>query len=601
MHPEILVITDRIKTRSQTSRADYVARMKAAGDAGSGRSQVSCGDFAHAIAASATADKLHLRNKDSKNIGIVTAYNDMLSAHQPFGTYPDIIKKAVREVGATAQVAGGVSAMCDGVTQGQPGMELSLFSRDVIAMATAISLSHNVFDAVMMLGVCDKIVPRLLIGALSFGHLPCIFVPAGPMTSGLPNKEKARVRQLYAEGKADRTALLEAEEKSYHGIGTCTLYETANSNQMLMEIMGLHLPSTAFINPGNEMRTLLTAGAGQKFAELAKTEQAPLYKIIDEKTIVNGLLGLMATGGSTNLALHIVAIVRAAGILIDWTDFADVSKVPPLLVRVYPNGFADVNVFHAAGGMAFLTRQLLEGGYLHPDTMTIAGRGLVNYTQEPYMKDGSLSWPAGTEKSLNEDVLRSIENPFAKDGGLRLLSDNLGRSVIKVFAIDPQHHIVEAPAIIFHDQDEFLTAFKAGKLDKDFIAVARFQCPKANGMPELHKLSPSLASLLAKGRKVALITDGRMSGASSKTPAAIHITPAANDGGPIARLRDGDIIRLDAVKGTLNVSLSVDELNERTPATHTNNNTGFGQELFSMIRSSVGDSEDGANIFWNKQ
>ncbi len=592
-------VTNRIIERSQNSRADYLSRMAKVKGSGSGRSHISCGNFAHAIAASPAKDKLTLHNKDTKNIGIVTAYNDMLSAHQPLAAYPDIIKEAVRAVGGTAQVAGGVPAMCDGVTQGQPGMELSLFSRDIIAMATAISLSHNVFDGALMLGVCDKIVPGLLIGALSFGHLPTVFVPAGPMTSGLPNQEKARIRQLFAEGKVGRDALLEAEEKSYHGIGTCTFYGTANSNQMLMEIMGLQLPGSSFINPGNQLRDRLTGTAGTQAVELARSGTAPLCEIITEKAIVNGIVGLMATGGSTNLALHIVAIARAAGIIVNWSDFSDISKAVPLLARVYPNGYADINVFHAAGGMAFLIRELLAGGFLHPDTMTIMGEGLAAYTKESYSEDGKLVWRDGTKTSLNEEVLRPLKKPFAPDGGMRLLSGNIGRAVIKISAVAPEHHIVKAPAIIFHDQDEILSAFKAGKLNKDFIAIIRFQGPKANGMPELHKLTPTLVSLLSKGYKIGLVTDGRMSGASGKIPAAIHITPEAMNEGPIARIKDGDIIELDAHAGTLNVMVSEDEFASRPTAKHQHENTGMGRELFETMRCSVGAAEHGAGIFWN--
>ncbi len=599
MRPAITDITNRIIERSKASRANYLLRMQKAKDAGPGRSAMSCGNFAHAIAASPIKDKLTLRNKETKNIGIVTAYNDLLSAHQPFAAYPDIIKDAARTVGATAQVAGGVPAMCDGVTQGQPGMELSLFSRDVIAMATAISLSHNVFDGALMLGVCDKIVPGLLIGALSFGHLPTIFVPAGPMTSGLPNQEKARIRQLHAEGKIGRAELLEAEEKSYHGIGTCTFYGTANSNQMLMEIMGLQLPGSSFVNPGQQLRGLLTSTAGTQAVELARSNTASLAQIVTEKAIVNGIVGLMATGGSTNLALHIVAIARAAGIIVNWSDFSEISKTVPLLARVYPNGYADINVFHAAGGMAFLIRELLGGGLLHPDTMTIMGGGLESYTKESFVEESQLVWKDGAIKSLNEEVLRPIDNPFAPNGGMRLLDGNIGRAVIKVSAVAPEHRIVEAPAIVFHDQDALPAAYKAGDLNKDFIAVIRFQGPKANGMPELHKLTPTLTALQSKGYKIGLVTDGRMSGASGTIPAAIHITPEAKDAGPIARIQEGDMIKLDARAGTLNVRVDEATLAGRSVVKHDHENTGIGRELFENMRRSAGAAEQGASIFWN--
>ncbi len=597
-HATIAEVTSRIKARSAETRKDYLGRMTAAKEQGRGRGSVSCGNFAHAIAAAPIADKLLLRQESAVNIGIVTAYNDMLSAHQPLGDYPQLIKTAARDVGATAQIAGGVPAMCDGVTQGQPGMELSLFSRDVIAMATTVSLSHNIFDAAICLGVCDKIVPGLMIGALSFGQLPVIFAPAGPMASGLPNQEKARVRMLFAEGKVDRHALLEAEEKSYHSAGTCTFYGTANSNQMLMEVMGLHLPGAAFINPGTELRSLITGEAGRRAAALGRSGEAPLMNVINEKAIVNGLVGLMATGGSTNHALHMVAIARAAGILINWDDFDDISKVTPLLTRIYPNGLADINVFHAAGGMAFLMRELLNAGLLQNDVVTAAGPGLTAYTHEPFINDGKLIWREGAADSLNEEVLRPADNPFDSEGGLKVLDGNLGRAVIKISAVAPDHRVVEAPAKIFHDQNDFLAAFKNNELDMDFIAVVRFQGPRANGMPELHKLSPALASLQARGRKVALVTDGRMSGASGKTPAAIHLTPEAAAGGPIARLQDGDIICLDSLTGALTVKIDAGAFAVRKAATYANTDTGLGRELFAPMRRAVGTAERGASIFW---
>ncbi|MEO6340316.1 MAG: phosphogluconate dehydratase, partial [Caulobacteraceae bacterium] len=572
LHPTIAEVTMRIRARSRETRADYLARMDEQRRKGPGRGTLSCGNLAHGFAASPLPDKLRLRSEMAVNVGIVTAYNDMLSAHQPFATYPDEIKAAVREIGCTAQVAGGVPAMCDGVTQGQPGMELSLFSRDVIAMATAISLSHNMFDAALCLGVCDKIVPGLVMGALAFGNLPTIFVPAGPMTSGIPNKEKARIRALYAKGEIGREELLEAESASYHAAGTCTFYGTANSNQMLMEMMGLHMPGTAFVNPGTPLRDALTKAAAVRLCELARTGEGAMCDVVDERSIVNGIVGLMATGGSTNHALHLVAMARAAGVLIDWDDMSDISSVTPLLARIYPNGSADVNHFEAAGGMAFLIRELLGWELLHEDVTTVAGPSLRPYTSEPFLEDGVLVWKPATEKSLDESILRPAANPFDAEGGLRLLKGALGRSVIKVSAVASEHRVVEAPAIVFHDQDDFQAAFKRGELDKDFIAVIRFQGPKANGMPELHKLSPALGVLQDKGRKVAMVTDGRMSGASGKTPAAIHLTPEAVDGGPIAKVRDGDIIRLDGDKGELTIKVDPAEFAARIPVTHRHAN-----------------------------
>jgi len=598
LHPAIAEITARIRARSADTRADYLERMEAARKRGPGRATLSCGNLAHGFAAAPLPDKLRLRSEMAVNVGIVTAYNDMLSAHQPFAGYPDIIKAAVREIGCTAQVAGGVPAMCDGVTQGQPGMELSLFSRDVIAMATAIALSHNMFDAALCLGVCDKIVPGMFMGALAFGNYPIIFVPAGPMTSGIPNKEKARIRGLYAQGQVGRDVLLEAEAASYHDPGTCTFYGTANSNQMLMELMGLHLPGTAFVNPGTPLRDALTRAAAHRVCELARTGEGAMAQVVDEKAIVNGVVGLMATGGSTNHALHLVAMGRAAGVLIDWDDMADISAVTPLLARIYPNGSADVNHFHAAGGMAFLTRELLSVGLLHEDVTTVAGPSLAAYAQEPFLDGEALVWRPAAERSHDEDVLRPASNPFDAEGGLRLLKGPLGRSVIKVSAVAPQHRIVEAPAVIFHDQDDFQAAFKRGELDKDFVAVIRFQGPKANGMPELHKLSPAIGVLQDKGRKVAMVTDGRMSGASGKTPAAIHLTPEAMDGGPIARIRDGDIIRLDGEAGELTILVDPAEFAARAPVTFTHANTGLGRELFGSFRAHVGPAEAGASVLF---
>ncbi|HWA30690.1 MAG TPA: phosphogluconate dehydratase [Rhizomicrobium sp.] len=593
LHSAIAEVTRRIAERSAHSRAEYRARMREART--TGRSRLDCGNIAHACAAAPGSDKAKLL-AGTTNIGIVTAYNDMLSAHQPLAEYPDIIKQAAREAGATAQVAGGVPAMCDGVTQGQPGMELSLLSRDVIALATAISLSHNVFDAALCLGVCDKIVPGLLMGALAFGHLPVLFVPAGPMTSGLPNKEKARVREAFARGEASRDDLLAAESRSYHGPGTCTFYGTANSNQMLMEVMGLHLPGTAFVQPGTELRDRLTRAAAARVAALARNGQASLAEVIDERAIVNGVVGLMATGGSTNHALHLPAIARAAGIQLEWEDLDAISHVTPLLAQIYPNGAADVNHLHAAGGMGFLIRELLDAGLLHADAVTAGGDTIPEYAREPYLADGRLAWRDTPVRSLDRDVLRPVSDPFQSDGGLRLLSGNLGRAVIKTSALRPDRRVVEAPARIFHSQDEFAQAFKAGELNRDVIAVVRFQGPKANGMPELHKLTPPLAVLQDKGFRVGLVSDGRMSGASGRIPAAIHLTPEAQDGGPIARLRDGDVIRIDANAGTLGAHVPADDLMRRECATASPQGYGMGRELFAMLRAHLSGPDSGASI-----
>ncbi len=547
----------------------------------------------------------HLRRTSSRSascaLAIVTAYNDMLSAHQPLRDYPEWIKEAARSVGATAQVAGGVPAMCDGVTQGQSGMELSLFSRDVIAMATAVSLSHNMFDAALYLGVCDKIVPGLLIGALSFGHLPAVFVPAGPMPSGMTNDEKAKVRQLHAAGKIGSDALLDAESKAYHAAGTCTFYGTANSNQMLMEILGLHLPGAAFVPPGTALRYALTQEAARRAVAIARQgEYMPVGRMIDERSIVNAIVGLLATGGSTNHTLHLVAIARAAGLIVDWDDFDALSAVVPLLARVYPNGAADVNQFHRAGGMAFLIRELLAAGLLHEDVQTIIGRGLSCYTQAPALSaDGSLTWGDASVESGDADILRPASRPFSADGGLKVLQGNLGRSVIKVSAVKAQHRVVEAPARVFESQGAMLDAAKRGELDRDVVVVVRFQGPRANGMPELHKLTPTLANIQDKGFKVALVTDGRMSGASGKIPAAIHLTPEAFAGGAIAKLRDGDVIRLDAETGLLEVAIDDLELGARQLASADliANASGMGRELFGVFRNAVGAAESGASVF----
>ena len=595
-------VTTRIRARSAASRATYLARIDAAAsDAGTARTRVSCANQAHAYAAFAPNEKLVLREARLPNLAIVSAYNDMLSAHQPFERMPALIKEAARSAGAIAQFAGGVPAMCDGITQGDAGMELSLFSRDVIAMATAVALSHNVFDGALCLGVCDKIVPGLLIGALQFGHLPTIFVPAGPMTSGLANDDKARVRQLFAQGLASREELLEAEMAAYHGAGTCTFYGTANSNQMLMEVMGLHLPGTAFINPGNTLRDGLTKAAAQRLAAITRLgkEYIPIGRVVDERTIANAIVGLLATGGSTNHTIHLVAIAAAAGIHIDWNDFDELSGVVPLLTRIYPNGSADVNHFHAAGGMGFLIRELLAAGLLHPDVMTVMGEGLAHYTQEPWLDGERVAWRAATPASLDPSVLRPASEPFGADGGLKLLTGNLGRAVIKVSAVKPAHRVVEAPAIVFDHQDDVLAAFKRGELARDFVAVVRFQGPRANGMPELHKLTPTLAVLQDQGHRVALVTDGRMSGASGKVPAAIHVTPECVAGGPLGRVRTGDLIRLDAEAGVLEALVDADEWARRELATADlgANQHGVGRELFVNARANALGAEQGASTF----
>lgn len=602
IHPKILEVTDRIRARSEKSRGLYLDRLAASRDAGPRRAALACGNQAHGFAACGPADKAALKGDVVPNLGIITAYNDMLSAHQPYETYPELIRQAAREVGGVAQVAGGVPAMCDGVTQGQTGMELSLFSRDAIAMSAAIGLSHNTFDAAVFLGICDKIVPGLLIAALTFGHLPAVFIPAGPMTSGLPNDEKARIRQLFAEGKASRADLLEAESASYHGPGTCTFYGTANTNQMLMEIMGLHLPGSSFVNPNTPLREALTRAAAKRALAITAlgNEFTPIGEIIDEKAVVNGVVGLNATGGSTNHTLHLVAMAKAAGIQLTWDDFSDISDVVPLLTRVYPNGIADVNHFHAAGGMGFLIRQLLQAGLLHEDVSTVWGTGLSGYTVEPKLgEDGAVHWHEAANESLDEKVLAPVEKAFQPTGGLKLLSGNLGRAVIKVSAVKAERHVVEAPARVFHTQDALIAAFKAGELTEDFIAVIRFQGPRANGMPELHKLTPTLAVLQDRGLKVALVTDGRMSGASGKVPAAIHVTPEAAAGGAIGKVRDGDRIRVDAVNGTLEVLVDAAAFAARPLVEEdlSGNEFGLGRELFAMFRASAAPAELGAGVF----
>ena len=598
IHATLQSVTDRVTARSATSRGQYMARMKAAQTKGPSRGHLSCSGQAHAFAASGE-DQNELATGIGGNLGIVTAFNDMLSAHQPFEHFPAVMREAARSVGGTAQVAGGVPAMCDGVTQGEAGMELSLFSRDLIAMAAGIALSHNTFDAATYLGVCDKIVPGLVIGAQAFGHLPAVFVPAGPMTSGLANDDKAMVRQKFAAGEVDRDALMKAEMAAYHGPGTCTFYGTANTNQMLMEFMGLHLPGSSFVTPNTEMRAALTAEGAKRALSLSALgdNYTPVCEILDEKAYVNGIVGLMATGGSTNLLIHLVAMARAGGIILDWEDFSEISDLVPLLARVYPNGLADVNHFHAAGGLGYLIGELLRGGMLHPDTKTIAGVGLHHYTQEPFMENGELVWRDGTSVSLNAKIISALEEPFQETGGLKRLSGSLGTGVMKISAVAPEHRVIEAPARVFHGQDEVKAAFKAGEFTGDTIVVVRFQGPKANGMPELHSLTPMLAILQGQGKKVALVTDGRMSGASGKVPAAIHVCPEALDGGPIAYINDGDMLCVDAVEGTLEI-LTEGAL-ERAPAQVdlTANQSGTGREMFEVFRSAVGPAESGASVF----
>ncbi|MEU1900374.1 phosphogluconate dehydratase [Nocardiopsis dassonvillei] len=597
VHPVVADVTRRLAERSADTRSAYLARIDAAAAEGPARSALGCANLAHGFAACGVSDKLKLSGDVTPNLAIVSAYNDMLSAHQPLESYPAVIKAAVAEAGGVAQFAGGVPAMCDGITQGRAGMELSLFSRDVIAMATAVALSHDMFDGALMLGVCDKIVPGLLIGALSFGHLPVAFVPAGPMPSGLPNKDKARVRQRFAEGRVGRRELLQAESAAYHSPGTCTFYGTANSNQMLMEVMGLHLAGASFEQPGTPLREALTAEAGRSV--LARTALGdsynPVGRQVDERAVVNAVVALLATGGSSNHTLHLVAIARAAGIELTWDDFADLSEVVPLLTRMYPNGAADVNQFHEAGGMAHLIGSLLDAGLLHEDVRTLMGEGLGRYRQVPSLDGGELTWVDGPKESGDTSVLRGTDDPFAPDGGLRMLSGNLGRAVIKVSAVAPERHVVEAPARVFGDQAELQEAFSAGELTGDFVAVVRFQGPRANGMPELHKLTPPLAVLQDRGQKVALVTDGRMSGASGKVPAAIHVSPEAEAGGALAYVRDGDPIRLDATTGTLEV---LADLTGREPARPTvDSATGTGRELFAALRGAVGPAERGAGVF----
>lgn len=603
VEPRISKITDRIVERSRSARETYLARLKQAATKGPFRSTLSCGNLAHGFAACGPGDKASLAGDVVPNLGIITSYNDMLSAHQPFESYPELIREAARQAGGVAQVAGAVPAMCDGVTQGQPGMELSLFSRDVIALSAGVGLSHNMFDAAVYLGVCDKIVPGLVIAALTFGHLPAVFVPAGPMTTGLPNNEKTRIRQLYAEGKVGRAELLESESKSYHGPGTCTFYGTANSNQMLMEIMGLHTPGSSFINPGTPLRDALTTEAAKRALAITAlgNEFTPVGEMIDERSIVNGVVGLHATGGSTNHTMHLVAMARAAGIILTWQDISELSDAVPLLARVYPNGPADVNHFHAAGGLNFLIAELLTQGLLHEDVRTIWGKGLSAYTVEAKLgADGAVRREPVTKVSGDAKVVTTRDKPFQPNGGLKMLTGNMGKAVIKISAVKPERFVVEAPARVFADQSELHEAFRAGTLTGDFVAVVRFQGPRANGMPELHKLTPPLGVLQDRGQAVALVTDGRMSGASGKVPAAIHVTPEARDGGPIARIRDGDMIRVDALNGTLDVLVDAADFASRDPATAdmSGNDWGIGRELFVRLRDNAGPADEGASVLY---
>ena len=599
LHPTIADVTEQIRERSRATRSAYLQRLDGAATRAISVDRMGCGNLAHAVAGMPLDDRFKVVTQRAPNIGIVTAYNDMLSAHTPLRTYPDLIKQEARLWGATAQVAGGVPAMCDGVTQGTTGMELSLFSRDVIAMATAVALSHDMFDAALMLGVCDKIVPGLLIGALHFGHLPTVFVPAGPMPSGLPNKEKARVRELAAQGLVGREELLDAELKSYHSPGTCTFYGTANSNQMLLEAMGLHVPGTAFVNPGVDLRDELTREAARTVLGIVKAKRfAPIGRIVDERAIVNAMMALLATGGSTNHLIHWVAVAHSAGILINWNDFSKLSDVVPLLTHVYPNGSADVNQFQAAGGTGFVIRELLDGGFMHEDVLTVRADGIREYTREPALVEGALTWhEMGASK--DETIVRPASRPFSVTGGLKLLQGNLGRSVIKVSAVPDERHVIEAAARVFDSQEGLHAAFGAGELDRDVVCVVRWQGPQANGMPELHKLTPPLAVLQGKGFRVALVTDGRMSGASGKVPAAIHVSPEAAAGGPLSKVRDGDVILLDSIAGTLEVKVPADQWAARTSATmpdalRLGNGMGLGRELFASMRRHALTAEEGA-------
>jgi phosphogluconate dehydratase len=598
MNPVIQEVTDRIIQRSQSTRKRYLEKIESARLQGPHRGSLSCGNLAHGFAACGTEDKSDLRSMTKSNIAIVSSYNDMLSAHQPYEAFPAQLKRAINAVGSVAQFAGGVPAMCDGVTQGTPGMDLSLMSRDVIAMATAVALSHNMFDGTLMMGICDKIVPGLLLGALSFGHLPTVFVPAGPMPSGLPNKEKARVRQAYAEGKVGREELLDAESKSYHSAGTCTFYGTANSNQLVVEIMGLHLPGSSFVNPGTPLRDALTDAAARQVTRITDLgdEYRPIGHIVDAKAIVNGLVGLLATGGSTNHTMHLVAVAKAAGFIVNWDDFADISSAVPLLTRIYPNGSADINHFTAAGGMALLIRELLEGGLLHNDVQTICGQGLEQYTKEPMIEHGELIWRDGPKESFDKQVVATVKDPFKANGGLSVLCGNLGRAVMKTSALREPHCKIKAPAVVFEDQFELHAAFKAGELNKDCVVVVRFQGPSAIGMPELHSLTPPLAVLQDRGFKVALVTDGRMSGASGKVPAAIHVTPEALKGGILAKVQTGDMLELNTETGAMDILISEAELAKREAKVPdlAKHQVGMGREMFAGMRSTLTGAEQGA-------
>ncbi|MCT4577316.1 phosphogluconate dehydratase [Donghicola sp.] len=590
-------VTQRIRERSADRRAKYMDQMKRAADQGPARAHLTCGNQAHAYAAMGD-DKASLAEGRAPNIGVVTAYNDMLSAHQPYERYPELIRQTARKVGATAQVAGGVPAMCDGVTQGQTGMELSLFSRDVIALASGVALSHNTFDAALYLGVCDKIVPGLIIAAATFGHIPGIFLPAGPMVSGLPNDEKAKVRQQFATGEVGRDKLMEAEMASYHGPGTCTFYGTANTNQMLMEFMGLHMPGSSFVNPNTPLRDALTVAGVERAAAITQlgNEYTPVCDVLDERAFVNGIVGLMATGGSTNLVLHLPAMARAAGVELTLEDFDQLSSVVPLMAKVYPNGLADVNHFHAAGGLGYMIGELLDKGLLHDDTQTIAGQGLSRYTEEPKLIDDSLTWVEGPKETQNDKILRPVSTAFQPTGGLKQLAGNLGTGIMKVSAVAPERHIIEAKARVFHEQADVRKAFQAGEFTEDTIVVVRFQGPQANGMPELHSLTPTLAVLQDRGLKVALITDGRMSGASGKVPAAIHVSPEASLGGPLARVRDGDLLRVDAKTGKIDCLEADFDSREAVVADLTANKSGIGRELFEAFRQNVGLASNGAAV-----
>ena len=594
-------VTQRIIDRSADLRADYLAQIAEDHNNRPERGKLSCGNLAHGFAACDAGDKSSLRMMESGNMAIVTAYNDMLSAHQPYAEYPEIIKRAMRDIGCTAQVAGGVPAMCDGVTQGQDGMELSLLSRDIIAQCTAISLSHQMFDGVLALGICDKIVPGLLIGVLSFGYLPAIFIPAGPMESGLKNKEKQRIRQLFAEGKIGREELLQAESDSYHSAGTCTFYGTANSNQVLLEALGLQLPGSSFVNPSDPMRQRLTVEACHQLTRVTAlgSDYRPVGEIVDERSIVNATVSLLASGGSTNHTMHLVAIARAAGIIVNWDDIAELSAVVPLLAKVYPNGEADVNHFHAAGGTSCMFRQLLDSGFMHGDAKTVWGENFSSFTQESFIEDDKIVWRESPEKPLDLEVLTTTVQPFSKEGGIRLLAGNIGRGVIKVSAVAPEHQVIEAPAIVLDDQDKLEGMFKAGLLNRDCVVVVRYQGPKALGMPELHKLTPFLGILQDKGYKVALVTDGRMSGASGKVPAAIHLVPEAVDGGLLAKLQNGDLIRVDAVSGQIECLEDMNVVNSREAAPNPKGNQrGCGRELFAVNRDNISNAEQGASYLF---